>query len=171
MTNTGAVAILCEGAFEQAVMEILLENDKLIFSRNDLWYGEILRCRSAKNFQSDYLGKSAPQTLTVYRILDSKKENFKLSGPYRKRVSVVNIITAPEIEMLVILALDQYQQYSHKKKKPSDFVKEDLKLPEVKSYRFVKNFFSDVNLLINSIEKYHQNRKKHESTLYDLIKK
>lgn len=99
-------------------MEILLDNNRLIFEREQLLEEEILRCRSAKNFERDYLNKTTNEMITVYRILDSTNENFKLSGPYLKRVTVVNIITAPEIEMLVIHAEGKYIDYSRKRMKP-----------------------------------------------------
>ena len=108
---------------EQAIMEILLDNYRLIFEREQLLEEEILRCRSAKSFERDYLNKTTNEMITVYRILDSTNENFKLSGPYLKRVTVVNIITAPEIEMLVIHAEGKYDDYSRKRMKPSDYVK------------------------------------------------
>ena len=89
--------------------------------------------------------------ITVYRILDSTNENFKLSGPYLKRVTVVNIITAPEIEMLVIHAEGKYDDYSRKRMKPSDYVKQHLKLGKIKSYEFAKRYFADDELLVEAI--------------------
>ena len=128
MRKPDLIACLCEGSMEQAIMEILLDNNRLIFEREQLLEEEILRCRSAKNFERDYLNKTTNEMITVYRILDSTNENFKLSGPYLKRVTVVNIITAPEIEMLVIHAEGKYDDYSRKRMKPSDYVKQHLKL-------------------------------------------
>lgn len=134
MRKPDLIACLCEGSMEQAIMEILLDNNCLIFEREQLLEEEILRCRSAKNFERDYLNKTTNEMITVYRILDSTNENFKLSGPYLKRVTVVNIITAPEIEMLVIHAEGKYDDYSRKRMKPSDYVKQHLKLGKIKSY-------------------------------------
>ena len=133
MRKPDLIACLCEGSMEQAIMEILLDNNRLIFEREQLLEEEILRCRSAKNFERDYLNKTTNEMITVYRILDSTNENFKLSGPYLKRVTVVNIITAPEIEMLVIHAEGKYDDYSRKRMKPSDYVKQHLKLGKIKS--------------------------------------
>ena len=36
--------------------------------------------------------------ITVYRILDSRREKFNLSKAYEDKVDVKNVITAPEIE-------------------------------------------------------------------------
>lgn len=143
MRSPDLIACLCEGSMEQAIMEILLENNRLIFQREQLLEEEILRCRSAKNFERDYLNKTTNEMITVYRILDSTNENFKLSGPYLKRVTVVNIITAPEIEMLVIHAEGKYDDYSRKHMKPSDYVKQHLKMGKIKLYEFAKKYFYD----------------------------
>lgn len=53
-------------------MALLLENDCLIFSKEDLLEEEILRCRSVKNFRRDYLNKATVEKIKVYRILDSQ---------------------------------------------------------------------------------------------------
>lgn len=55
MNLTKYVACICEGAAEKAIMEILLDADKLIFKRDDLLEGELLRCRSGKNFEEQHL--------------------------------------------------------------------------------------------------------------------
>ena len=41
MDLTKYVACICEGAAEKAIMEILLDADKLIFKRDDLLEGEL----------------------------------------------------------------------------------------------------------------------------------
>lgn len=170
MSSPDLIACLCEGSMEQAIMEILLENNRLIFEREQLLEEEILRCRSAKNFERDYLNKTTNEMITVYRILDSTNENFKLSGPYLKRVTVVNIITAPEIEMLVIHAEGKYDDYSRKRMKPSDYVKQHLKMGKIKSYEFAKKYFYDVDVLVNAIQQYKQKSANKNGTLADLLK-
>lgn len=171
MRKPDLIACLCEGSIEQAIMEILLDNNRLIFEREQLLEEEILRCRSAKNFERDYLNKTTNEMITVYRILDSTNENFKLSGPYLKRVTVVNIITtAPEIEMLVIHAEGKYDDYSRKRMKPSDYVKQHLKLGKIKSYDFAKHYFADDVVLVEAIQQYKQKSTKKRGTLADLLK-
>ena len=41
---------------------------------------------------------------TYGKILDSRREEFRLSKAYEQKIDVVNVITAPEIEMLIIHA-------------------------------------------------------------------
>ena len=50
--------------------------------------------------------------ISVIRILDSRRENFKISKAYEYMVDVINVITAPEIEMLIIFNEQKYSKYS-----------------------------------------------------------
>lgn len=110
--------------------------------------------------------------ISVVRVLDSHREYFKLSKAYKHKVDVINVITAPEIEMLIIFNEDKYKEFKKSGKKTSDFCKEDLKMPNVKSYKFVKDYFSDPDILLAAIKKYHEISKvrKGEYTLLDLLK-
>ncbi len=108
----------------------------------------------------------------MIRILDSRHENFKLSKAYADKVDVINVLTAPEIEMLVSFNEDKYKEFKKSGKKPSSFCKEDLKMTEIKSYDFVKNYFSNPTVLVDAIRKYHEMSKvpKGENTLLDLLR-
>ena len=157
---------------KNAIIDILLDNDLLIFTREEILEEEVIRCRDGKRFEEKYLRKGFLEKISVIRILDSRRENFKLSKAYEQKVDVINVITAPEIEMLIIFNEDKYKEFKKSGKKPSDFCKEDLKMTSVKSYRFVKDYFSDPDILLTSIKKYHEISKirKDEYTLLDLLK-
>ena len=73
--------------------------------------------------------------------------------------------------MLIILREGKYRDFKKSGKKPSDFCREDLRLPDVKSYEFVKRYFADPAVLVESIKKYHETAKvrKGEYTLLDLL--
>ena len=116
--------------------------------------------------------KGFKDKISVIRILDSRRENFKLSKAYASKVDVINVVTAPEIEMLIILNEDKYKVFKKSGKKTSIFCKEDLKMAEVKSYDFVKNYFSNPIVLVTAIKKYHEVSKvpKGEYTLLDLLR-
>lgn len=166
------VACICEGSAEQAVMDLLLDSDKLCFNQEQLLDGEIIRTRSAKQFESKYLRKGFAKEITVLMILDSRRENFKLSKAYVDKISVIDIITAPEIEMLIIVNEGKYADFNKSRKKPSDFCKVELKFKSVKTYDFVKDYFNDINKLIDSITEYKRVSKipKGEHTILDLLK-
>lgn len=165
-------ACICEGSAENAIMDILLDHNLLIFSREEMIEEEIIRCREGKKFEEKCLRKGFMDKISVIRILDSRRENFKISKAYASKVDVINVITAPEIEMLIIFNEDKYREFKKSGKKPSGFCKEDLKMTEVKSYDFVKNYFIDPTVLVEAIKKYHEMSKvqKGEYTLLDLLK-
>lgn len=174
MELEGYIACICEGSAEQAIMDLLLENNKLEFSKEQLLEEKVIRCRGAKNFETQYLRKAFGKKITVYRILDSRRENFKLSAAYKDKVSVYNIVTAPEIEMLIIYKEGKYKEYKKSGKKPSEYCKENLKYGHsVKNYEFVKNYFNDIDELVKVIceHKRISNIPKGEETLFDLLKK
>ena len=103
-------ACICEGSAENAIMDILLDHNLLIFSREEMIEEEIIRCREGKKFEEKYLRKGFVDKISVIRILDSRRENFKLSKAYAGKVDVINVITAPEIEMLIIFNEDKYKE-------------------------------------------------------------
>ena len=172
MDLNGYIACICEGSAEQAIMELLLDDNKLIFTSEQLLEEEIIRNRSVKEFEQRYLRKGFNDKITVLRILDSRKENFNLSKAYKDKVAVIDVITAPEIEMLIIFNEDKYEDFKKSKMKPSEFCKIKLKFKRVKNYTFVKDYFSVTNKLFKSIHEYRRvsNIKKGEYTLFDLLK-
>ena len=99
-------ACICEGSAEEAIIDILLENHLLIFERGEMLEEKVIRCREGKKFEEKYLRKGFADKISVIRILDSRRENFKLSKAYQNKVVVINVITAPEIEMLIIFSED-----------------------------------------------------------------
>ena len=165
-------ACICEGSAGNAIMDILLAHELLIFSREEMLEEKIIRCREGKKFEERYLRKGFSGKISVIRVLDSRRENFKLSKAYSGKVDVINVITAPEIEMLIILNENKYKEFKKSGKKPSTFCKEDLRMSDVKSYSFVKNYFEDPDVLVAAIKKYHEISKvqKGEYTLLDLLK-
>lgn len=166
------IACLCEGAAEEVIINILLDNDKLIFNRSQLIEETPLRCRNAKAFETSYLRKGFSDKISIVRILDSRRERFNLSKAYQHKVDVINVITAPEIEMLVILAENKYTEYKSSHKKPSDFCTQDLKYRYVKSRDFVQDYFQDADTLIAAIREYKRVSKirNGEYALADLLK-
>jgi len=166
------VACICEGAAEQKIMELLLDANRLIFTYEDLIEGEVLRCRGADSFEKQHLRKGFTEKITVLRILDSRRENFKLSRAYADKIKVINVITAPEIEMLVIFRENKYAQFKKTGKKPSIYCKENLGFGDVKSKAFISNYFSDIEALVNAIIEYKRvsQVQRNEFTLADLLR-
>lgn len=137
---------------------------------------EVIRCRSAKVFEQRYLRKEFKSKITVLRVLDSHSEGFRLSPAYEHKVdNIINVVTSPEIEMLLILAEDKYEEYMKKSSSmsPSVFCKQVLKMKDkIKSREFVREYFADIDMLVSTIQEYKKKRilKKGEIYLADLLK-
>lgn len=141
------IALLAEGAAEQAILDVLLDNDKLIYRREELLNEEILRERSATRFQRRYLGLGFSKKIKIYRILDSKGEQFKLGKAYQQKISdVTNLYTTPEIEILFVILHHDYDNYTNKQKsklKPSVYVKQKYSdVQHVKNHQDVCDFWN-----------------------------
>ena len=110
----GIKACICEGAAEGAIIDLLVDKGLLIFSREEMLDEKVIRSRTAKNFEEQYLRRGFETKVTVLRILDSHHEKFQLSKAYAHQVDVINVVTAPEIEMLIIHAEGKYEQFVRK---------------------------------------------------------
>lgn len=165
-------ACICEGSAEAAIIDILVDNDLLIFTREEMLNEEVIRCRNAKKFEERYLRKAFADQVSVIRILDSRREEFRLSKAYENKIDVINVITAPEIEMLIIHNEGEYEHFKRSGKKPSEFCKVDLRMHNVKSYEFVKDYFSNPQTLVEAIKEYRRtaNIPNGEYCLSDLLK-
>lgn len=171
------IACICEGGAERAILDLLLDSHKLIFEREELIEEEVLRCRSGKEFEKRYLRKGFNDKITIYRILDSRSEKFNLSKAYEPKVDIKNVITAPEIEKLIICNEGKIKDYERESRKnpqlkPSTYCKAFLKYPDVKSYDFIINYFSDMEVLLNALHEYRRVSKvrANEMTIWDLLK-
>ena len=179
MTNRYS-AIICEGAAEQAIVDILLEHNCLIVDKKYLIEHGPIRIRSAREFSDKYLGKDFGEKIDIYRILDSRREKFNIGNKKQKaifenKINVINVITPPEIELLIIVDKDKYVDFDKSRiSKPSDYCKQKLKITRVKEYQYVKDYFCDLTRLIAAIKKVHQikhkNVPKGYKTLYELLK-
>lgn len=165
-------ACICEGSAEAAIIDILVDNDLLIFPREEMLDEKVIRCRNAKRFEEQYLRKGFNAQILVIRILDSRREEFRLSKAYEHKIDVINVITAPEIEMLIIHSEGMYERFKRSGKKPSEFCKTDLRMHNVKSYEFVKDYFSNPQKLVDAIHEYRRtaNIPRGEHSLADLLK-
>ncbi len=142
--SSSLIACVCEGGAETIIMDILLDNDLLIFNREQMIEKGVLPRTSVKEFERRYLRMAYDQKILILRVIDSRVEEFNLSKAYRCQVEVINIITAPEIEMLMIASKKKYDDYCRSGvKKPSDYCKTVLGIKNVKSPAFIKNYFSD----------------------------
>lgn len=172
--SSSKIACICEGGAETEVMRILIDENRLKFERSQLIEGDLIRRLSVREFEKRYLGFEYKDKITILRILDSRRENFKLKELYKGKVErVINVITSPEIEILVIIKENKLADFKkNKNMKPSIYCKDILHLKRVKNPSFIRDYFSDADELINCIEMYQQQIHcfKNEVSLYDLIR-
>ena len=83
ISNSSIIACICEGGAETAIINLLLDNDMLIFSRNQLLEEEVLPRTPVKDFEKRYLRREYDGKITILRIIDSRSEKFNLSKAYR----------------------------------------------------------------------------------------
>ncbi len=171
------VAVICEGKVEKTIINRLLDSNSLIFDRDNLLNGEILNgpFRSPGKFIDRYLTHDFDGNVKITILLISDKMSpFKIPKPYDRKVkSIEYILTKPEIEMLMIHGLnlyDEFNKHKHKKdRKPSDFLKNKLNR-NVKSEKYVNEFYNQYNLL-ECIKIYNQKcpKNKNWKSLYDIL--
>ena len=168
------IALIPEGGAEAAICNLLLDHHLLVFERDQLLeHRPLIGVRNADQFTDRYLKFAFDKKITVLRILDSRREAFRLKMPYSEKVQVINLITAPEIEMLVIISLGKYSSFKKAKKKPSEYCKADLKLRNVKSPEFILNHFEDIDVLVKALAEYRRlqhSSHRDELSLFDLLK-
>ncbi len=167
------IALLAEGSTEEAILNVLLDHDALKFSRTDLLQEEVLRVRAGKLFAKRYLNKGMQSKIAIYRVLDSRAENFKLPKAYEKKVSsIINVYTRPEIEILYILYHNDYSKFANQTDKPSIFAKKNYH--DVKNLKAYDDNYDFWNLhfdeLIDALKQYRQQKNKSEYAIFDLLK-
>ncbi|MFC6315933.1 hypothetical protein ACFQHW_10205 [Lapidilactobacillus achengensis] len=154
------IALLAEGAAEHAILDVLIDQHCCFFEREQLLEHAVIRTRSAKQFQNKYLNHEFDRQIHLYRIIDSRQERFNLSFPYRQKISQIETLwTRPEIEILYIIQQGQYRGFAKQAGKPSEYVKQTLKLNHgnIKSYPVVYQYWQQrPEELVQTIIRYGQ---------------
>jgi len=169
------ILCLCEGTSEKGVMNLLLDNDELVFTREQLVQKKVHRRMSVKKTEEKFLKYDYGQTLVILRIIDSAREQFNLKKVYKENNRIKNktCLTTPEIEILVIInenALEEYYKVKSKKP-PSEFCKQNLKMNDIKKDSSIDKYFNcDSKKLINAIKIYNTKSNGNDYGIYHLIK-
>lgn len=164
--NNCYILCLCEGKTEWAIIDILLDNKKLKFSREAL-VGEKVHLRmSGDELTREFLQFDYDKELIIFRILDSVKENLCIKKPYN-RYQVFNFYTSHEIELVFIHYDNLYKEFEKKKSivKASEFYKSQNNNYN-KSYEYAINYLDDIEKLTESIKK---SKRKDKLGIYDLM--
>ena len=122
--------IMCEGPNEREVIRILLENDCLKFSEDDLLGLVPYHARQIKTSAQVRTELNIyPGKVKVFRIGDKQSDTLTIPSAYKdKIVEVQKYCTKPELEMLLIIAEGLEQEYEKVKSsmKPKDFARKHI---------------------------------------------
>lgn len=173
--------IMCEGPNELEVMKILLENNCLSFTSDDLlglvpYHARQIATSSAvKVALNIYAGP-----VKVLRIGDNQTDKLKIPVEYKDKVmEIEKYCTKPELEMLLIIAENLDSEYEKVKStmKPKAYAKHNIQHGRKRydnSTKFYRDYFgNNCDLLVNSLKMYKQTKgshKKDELYLVDLLK-
>jgi len=166
--------ILCfyEGNAEKEILEILIENDKIIINEGNL-YSRVLHKRiCVKNIERKYLNIDVDEEIVILRVIDSKKEQFNLSKPYSELYKKnYKIVTSPEIEILVIIMENDYSAFQKVKsnQKACEFCFKNYGYNKSKKREYIRNKYS-VDQIVNAIKFYNKQDTGNEYNLFDLLK-
>lgn len=174
--------IMCEGTNELAVVNILLENDALIFTEDDLLGLTPYHARQIKNNTqvqaalSMYFGND----VLVMRIGDKQTDRLVIPADFKEKIcETVKYCTLPELEMLLIISEGLVKEYEKVKSsvRPKVFAKEHIRCNQKKydnSSQFDRDYYgSDCGKLIQAIRDYKRIRGSHrrdELYLADILK-
>ena len=180
--KSGHVICISEGSAEEVIIKKLFRRNRLIFKYDDIYESDELirsfsRTRNGKRFAKEKLEMDyGERHINILRILDSKKEKFHLGNTYDERIDsgeirLFNILTRPEIEILIVINEGHYDRFVNKRDtKACDYCKHQLNMKKVKSAEFVSEYFGDIDILVNSIKEYKRvHSKKDEYCLFNLL--
>lgn len=168
--------IVCEGTSESDIID-WIQDENRFFSNNINFDYKYSRSTSGKKkllnkiSSTDTGGKVA-----ILYVHDSKRENFFGKNNQIYNIPVINVLTCPEIEMLLILKEPKLKNpwfRNTNKKKPSEFCSEYYKTNVKKSLFLVNQFYSFEELLktCKEYKRIHKGTKnQNDLTLYDIIK-
>ena len=174
--------IMCEGPNEKTVIDMLLANECLIFSEEELLGLTPFHARQIKNSgQVKAELNIYPGQVDILRIGDKQSDKLDIPKDYRDKIaSVTKYCTMPELEMLLIIAEGMFKDYEKVKSamSPKEFAKANIKLGKKKydnSSKFYVDYFStNIQLLIQSIKEYQRlkgkTHEKDEHCLGELLK-
>ena len=173
--------IMCEGPNELSIMKILLNNNMLIFSEDDLLgltpyhARQIGKSGQVKAELNQYSG-----IVDVIRIGDKQSDELKIPKEYKGMInSIEKYCTKPELEILLIIAEGLYNKYQKVKSKisPKQFAKDNIIFNGVRynnSTKFFEEYFGErPQVLYDAIVKYSEVNKGHgksERYLVELLR-
>lgn len=173
--------IMCEGANEKKIIEILMKNQKLKIDYDDLVGRQVYQARQIKNNPNVttplkiYGGK-----VEILRIGDKQSDKLVIPQDFKEQIEKVTLYcTLPELEVLLIISENLYQEFIKVKttKRAKVFAKENITYNK-KRYKNDTKFYeeyyaNDITKLIEAICRYRQlnhSHSKEQHYLAELLK-
>ena len=175
--------LMCEGSNEELLINLLLDMNALILTREDLIGRKPYHIRQITHPTIVSELKLYNKSVTIYRIGDKQTDKLTIPIKLKNIVSqdrIYKYCTKPELEILLIINEGLFKKYQKikSKKTPKEFAKENITFNGIKydqSCEFLNKYYSNKNIkkLINNLKEYKLLNKKHnkdELYLADLIK-
>ena len=172
--------IMCEGANEEKIINMLLDNNKLKITRDDLIGMRPYYVRQLNNpFMITSL-RHYNKPVIVYRVGDTQNDELEIPGELENIVfkdKIFKFCTKPEIEMLLIINEKLLAKQRKSREKVKIFAKKNIKF-NGKSYdqstKFFEEYYGGKNIekLVQNIIEYKRIKKHNKGELYlaDLLK-
>lgn len=177
------ILLMCESKNEEAILNILLDNDLLVFKRDELigLKPYAIRQLSHPTIKTELKHFGSP--VKIYRVGDKQNDKLVVPNDLKKIISrneIYKYCTKPEFEILLILNEDLEKEYEKVKSKisPKSFAKKNIKINGRKydqSTDFIRLYYGGNNVLnlIKNIKKYKAYKKHHQKDelyLADILK-
>ena len=172
--------ILCEGTNEETLINLLLDNNKLKVTRDDLIGRRPYNVRQLKNPVIKTELKHYNNSVIIYTIGDTQKDVLVIPKDLKKivlRENIFKFCTKPEMEILLIINENLINEFNKSKESPKDFAKRNIIYNGMRydqSNSFLESYYGGkkINKLVDSIKKYKHMKKHDKEQLYlaDLLK-
>lgn len=172
--------MMCEGRNEKAIMNLLLDANKLKITRDDLIELTPFNVRQLSNPTIISMLKNYNKEVAILRVGDSQRDKLIIPNELKDIVSpnrIYKYCTLPEIEILLIINEGLYNEFLKSNDKPKEFAKKHIVYNKTK-YNQLSEFFVDyyvgkrIHNLIDNLKKYKHLKKHNKNDLYlvDLLK-
>ena len=176
--------VICEGPNEKAIIEMLIDANKLIIGKKDLLNREVFISRQIYNTpQIKTALKTYNNKIEIWRIGDTLKDALRIPEEFKQYIDkdrIRKFCTKPEIEMLLIINNNLFKEYNKVKSSicPKDFAKSNIKLRNTRYNNktdFWKEYYKNkFNQLVDDIREYKHKKKNNklnkEEYLADILK-
>ena len=163
------IVIACEGKSEVILVNHLIGRGIFFAKIEEMIDERPMQIRQLTEIASIINSLDYEEEIDVYRIGDTQRDEYNLKPFEARKIRIHKVCTKPEIEILVIIALGEYDNYCKEKNNQNLSPKEYLKI-HCKDCKSVERFI-DNNDIVPAIKEYKRIKKhdKEEMYLYDLL--